>query len=206
MFKDTFYRTILYILVCISSIALAGCYDADDNAAADAGGFLWLNLSKGDRVGLYIDNGTTTQYRELVYEGGEWLPRLRRQEFGMGRLTLSAHYPVVAGASDAAPEGYGFDVAQDQSGAGYAESDLLTAQTVIDEDRYMGQLTFGHAMHRLRIELSGDAVSAEVAVRSRVNGVVNLLTGEAEVSDGEFGWIVPSQNNDGSLEAVIYPQ
>ena len=59
-------------------------------------------------------------------------------------------------------------------------------------------------MHRLRIELSGDAVSAEVAVRSRVNGVVNLLTGEAEVSDGEFGWIVPSQNNDGSLEAVIY--
>ncbi len=135
MFKGTFYRTISYILVCISSIALAGCYDADDNAAADAGGFLWLNLSKGetraaidsdgagsftegDRVGLYIDNGTTTQYRELVYEGGEWLPRLRRQEFGMGRLTLSAHYPVVAGASDAAPEGYGFDVAQDQSGAG----------------------------------------------------------------------------------------
>lgn len=91
MFKGTFYRTISYILVCISSIALAGCYDADDNAAADAGGFLWLNLSKGetraaidsdgagsftegDRVGLYIDNGTTTQYRELVYEGGEWLP------------------------------------------------------------------------------------------------------------------------------------
>ena len=35
---------------------------------------------------------------------------------------------------------------------------------------------------------------------------MNLLTGEAEVSDGEFGWIVPSQNNDGSLEAVIYPQ
>lgn len=178
MFKGTFYRTISYILVCISSIALAGCYDADDNAAADAGGFLWLNLSKsetraaiggngvgafteGDRVGLFIDNGTTTQYRELVYEGGEWLPRLRRQEFGMGRLTLSAHYPVVAGASDAAPEGYGFDVAQDQSGAGYAESDLLTTQAVIDEGRYMGQLTFGHAMHRLRIELSGDAVSTE---------------------------------------------
>ena len=87
MYKNTFYRTISYILVCISSIALAGCYDADDNAAADAGGFLWLNLSKGetraaidsdgagsftegDRVGLYIDNGTTTQYRELVYEAG----------------------------------------------------------------------------------------------------------------------------------------
>lgn len=47
MFKGTFYRTILYILVFVSSIALAGCYDADDNAAADAGGFLWLNLSKG---------------------------------------------------------------------------------------------------------------------------------------------------------------
>lgn len=124
MYKNTFYRTISYILVCISSITLAGCYDADDNAAADAGGFLWLNLSKGetraaidsdgagsftegDRVGLYIDNGTTTQYRELVYEGGEWLPRLRRQEFGMGRLTLSAHYPVVAGASDARLRGTG---------------------------------------------------------------------------------------------------
>lgn len=221
MYRNTFHKTILYILVCISSITLAGCYDAGESA--DAGGFLWLNLSKsetrvaiggngagafteGDRVGLFIDNGTTTQYRELVYEGGEWLPRLRRQEFGMGRLTLSAHYPVVAGASDAAPEGYGFDVAQDQSGAGYAESDLLTAQTVIDEGRYMGQLTFGHAMHRLRIELSGDAASAEVAVRSRVNGVVDLLTGEAEVADGDFEWIVPSQNDDGTLEAVIFPQ
>lgn len=78
--------------------------------------------------------------------------------------------------------GMGLMLRRSKRRPGYAESDLLTAQTVIDEDRYMGQLTFGHAMHRLRIELSGDAVSAEVAVRSRVNGVVKLLTGEAEVS------------------------
>lgn len=209
------------MLVGISCIAFAGCSDVDEYTESDADGFLWLSLSKaetraamdtdgtgsfveGDRVGLYIDNGTSTQYRELVYEGGEWLPRLRRQEFGMGRLTLSAHYPVVDAASDAAR--CEFRVAQNQSGVGYAESDLLTAQTTIDEGRYMGRLTFRHALHRLRIELSGDASAAEVAVRSRLNGVVGLLTGEAEATEGEFEWIVPSRNDDGSLEAVIFPQ
>ncbi|WP_274958193.1 hypothetical protein [Millionella massiliensis] len=49
-----------------------------------------------DRIGLYIDNGSEVQYRELTYQGGEWMPRLKRSDFGDGTLTMSAHYPAVA--------------------------------------------------------------------------------------------------------------
>lgn len=61
--------------------------DLDGNGAG--------NFSEGDRVGLYIDNGSETRYRELTYTSGEWQPRLRRSEFGEGELILAAHYPVL---------------------------------------------------------------------------------------------------------------
>lgn len=59
---------------------------------------------KGDCVGVYINNGSDIQYRELTFEGGEWLPKLKRQDFGPGQLILSAHYPVVSGMSDIAKD------------------------------------------------------------------------------------------------------
>lgn len=45
---------------------------------------------EGDRIGLYIDNGTDVSYRQLTLTGGQWLPLLKRSEFGSGRLNLSA--------------------------------------------------------------------------------------------------------------------
>lgn len=157
-------------------------------------------------MGLYINNGSDIQYRELVFEGGEWLPRLKRQDFGAGQLTLSAHYPVISGTSDIAKDQYEFKVETDQSGAGKDKSDLLVAQTVLGVNQNRASLSFRHALHRLHIELKGATDNVKIAVRSRIGGVVNLLTGDAIYTDDDFQWITPNQNSDGSFEAIIYPQ
>lgn len=164
------------------------------------------SFSEGDRVGLYIDNGSDIQYRELSFTNGEWQPRLKRQDFGEGRLTLSAHYPVVSGVLDVAKDKYNFSVALDQSGSGKDASDLLFSQSVLEANQYQADMIFNHVMHRLRIELSGQTSGVNVAVRSRVGGTVNLLTGAATLTDDSFQWITPAKNSDGSYSAVIYPQ
>lgn len=165
-----------------------------------------VHLMKGDCVGVYINNGSDIQYRELTFEGGEWLPKLKRQDFGSGQLILSAHYPVVSGMSDIAKDQYDFKVELDQSGTGKEKSDLLVAQTVLNENQNRATLSFRHALHRLRIELTGQTEEVTIAVRSRIGGTVNLLTGEAMLTDDDFQWITPYQNTDGSFEAIIYPQ
>ena len=92
------------------------------------------SFNEGDCVGVYINNGSDIQYRELTFEGGEWLPKLKRQDFGPGQLTLSAHYPVVSGVSDIAKDQYDFKVELDQSETGKEKSDLLVSQTVLNEN------------------------------------------------------------------------
>lgn len=218
-------RTLFCIVFGILTSILWGCSaDLNPYGNTESDGYIQLDLAKsgitradlgedgsgsfveGDRVGLYIDNGTGISYRELILEGGEWLPKLKRQDFGSGQLKLSAHYPTAPGISDIAGDHCEFEVELDQSGEGKDKSDLLVAQTVLEEGQNRACLTFRHAMHRLRIELSGQTDNVDIAVRSRTRGVVNLLTGAAVLTGSDFRWITPSQNADGSFEAVIYPQ
>lgn len=218
-------KTVIGIILGICTAFLWGCKaDLNSFEESESNEYIQLNLikaettradigedgsgefSEGDRVGLYINNGSDIQYRELVFEGGEWLPRLKRQDFGAGQLTLSAHYPVVSGTSDIAKDQYEFKVETDQSGAGKDKSDLLVAQTVLGVNQNRANLNFRHALHRLHIELKGATDNVKIAVRSRIGGVVNLLTGDAIYTDDDFQWITPNQNSDGSFEAIIYPQ
>lgn len=162
-------------------------------------------FEEGDRIGLYIDNGSEVLYRELTLQGGEWLPRLTRKEVGDGRLTLAAHYPLLGG-EEGATDRYAFDVAADQNGTGRDASDVLVSQAVVEEGAYRADMRFRHAMHRLRVELSGKAEGVEVQVRSQLGGEIDWWSGQAQATDGEEAWIVPMRNADGSYEAVIFPQ
>lgn len=164
------------------------------------------SFSEGDCIGLYVACEGNISYRELTLTGGEWYPRLKRSEFGKGRLTLSAHYPVLPESSRISPESSSFSVASVQSGTGKDASDLLFAQTVLEEGNYQSALMFNHVLHRLKIQLQNDVEDVEVFVRSKVDGKVNLLTGETSLCTDEYQWITPQKNTDGSLEAVIYPQ
>lgn len=162
------------------------------------------SFSEGDRVGLYIDNGTAVDYRELTLTGGEWQPQLLRSDFGSGELTLAACYPALSAEAGEEPATE-FVLAADQSAEGFAASDLLFAQRSLPAGSNRVEMSFTHAMHRLRIELSGDEQVLAVGLRSRMKGRVGLLTGGLTPAE-EFGWITPRRNADGSYEAIIFPQ
>lgn len=162
------------------------------------------NFSEGDRIGLYVDNGSKVEYRELTYKSGAWEPRLLRSDFGEGTLTLAAHYPIQAEQA-VDPEKATFTLSGDQSADDFTASDLLFVRKSLPEGENRAEMAFSHALHRLRAEISGADVST-VKVRSRMTASVNLLTGAVTASDDSFGWITPRKNTDGSYEAVILPQ
>lgn len=214
----------VWMALCLQACLLAACSSemTDPPVGADNG---WLEVnftnpetrtslddsgagsfSDGDKVGLYIDNGSSIAYRELTYSGGHWLPLLQRSDFGDGELTLAAHYPVQKGADevDKARE-FNFTLSQDQNNGGFAASDLLFGRKTVPADTNRAEISFAHALHRLRIEFSGDVKPLGAELRSRMSGRVNLLTGTV-TTDGQFGWISPEKLADGSFEAVILPQ
>ena len=163
-------------------------------------------FSEGDRIGLYIDNGREVQYRELTYQGGEWMPRLKRSDFGDGTLTMSAHYPAVADPEAIDPAAYAVQLPLDQSGEALSAADLLFSRVALAAGEYQASFRFEHAMHRLHVALIGADDGAEVAVRSVADGTVNLLTGQTQVVSEDIQWITPHLNSDGSMEAIILPQ
>lgn len=162
-------------------------------------------FTEGDRIGLFVDNGTDVSYRELTYTAGEWLPRMKRSEFGAGELTFAAHYPLLENAAEN-PGQYTFELPSAQAGGGMATADLLFARTTLASGSYRADLTFAHALHRLRVSLTTDEADATLRVRSRLRGHIDLLTGKAEADDDHFSWIDPGTASDGSCMAVIWPQ
>ncbi len=162
------------------------------------------SFREGDRIGLCIDNGTEVSYREVTLTNGAWEPQLRRSDFGSGELVLSAHYPTFPDDGSGS-DTRSFTLSDDQRNEGYTAADLIYARRELPAGSSRAELVFTHAMHRLRIELSGSDESLDISLRSRMRGRFDLLTGEATAED-VFGWITPRRNADGSFEAVIFPQ
>lgn len=162
------------------------------------------NFAEGDRIGLYIDNSSSVEYREVTLKNGIWQPQLRRSDFGEGELILSAHYPILPDDGSGMCE-RSFSVAADQTTKGYAASDLLFACKKLAANDNHATMVFKHALHRLRFEISGDGSDLALEVRSRLSGHVNLLTGTT-TTDESFGWILPHRNTDGSFDVLIFPQ
>lgn len=122
------------------------------------------SFTEGDKVGLYIQGDKGLSYRELTYSGGQWMPRLKRSDFGEGPISLSAHYPATGEQQN--PETYQLNMALDQTEDGFYNSDLLFSKTVVGLGVYKADMNFGHALHRIRIFLSGSVTSPEIKVRS----------------------------------------
>ena len=161
---------------------------------------------EGDEIGLYIDNGTVTEYRILKYTNSEWLPKLKRSDFGSGQLKLSAHFPAIPASVVTDPTNYGFQIGTSQHESDFSASDILFSQTLLNEGSYQAVMLFQHIMHRLQITFNGNNSNTNVIVRSKTAGNINLLTGETTVPDSDFQWITPKNTGDGTYEAIIYPQ
>lgn len=115
------------------------------------------SFTEGDKVGLYIQGDKGLSYRELTYSGGQWMPRLKRSDFGEGPISLSAHYPAAGEQQN--PETYQLNMALDQTGDGFYNSDLLFSKTVVGSGVYKADMNFRHALHRIRVFLSGSVTS-----------------------------------------------
>lgn len=223
MMTRLIYRFLSVALLMVAGV-LSGCTNRLDDPMRGGADYLELNFlqpetritvnpdgsgtfTEGDRVGLYIDNGTAVQYRELTYEGGVWTPRLKRSDFGTGTLVLSAHYPVQSIESPQTAPNHAFTLATTQNEAtDFSAADMLFARTELAEGVYRAQLPFEHLFHRVRVELTNAGSGVSVRVRSVCSGEVNLLTGATTVSGTQYDWITPRQNSDGSYEAVVFPQ
>ncbi len=115
------------------------------------------SFTEGDKVGLYLQGDKGLSYRELTYSGGQWMPRLKRSDFGEGTISLSAHYPATGEQQN--PETYQLNVVLDQTGDGFNSSDLLFSKTVVESGVYKADMNFRHALHRIRVFLSGGVTS-----------------------------------------------
>lgn len=218
VFTETLFRALFCVLILIHSSCSSRL---DDMPVRDGDGYLSLSFcmletkadisdggsgtfSEGDRIGLYVAGDAGLFYRELTYQGGEWLPKLKRSDFGSGTLSLSAHYP--AAGEDKDPSDHVLDISVDQNDGKYAAEDLLVSQTVLESGSDRAEMYFRHAMHRLKITLSGTDDETVLKVRSITHGKIDLLTGEAEISGSEFNWITPCKNTAGDYSAILIPQ
>lgn len=218
-------RTPLWRLLLILALCLSSCtanFDSTDNGTSSSD---YLDLyfhctetradmaengsgvfTEGDKIGLIVSDGNGTQYRELTYHEGEWTPRLKRSEFGKGELTLTAHFPAFGAGVESSPT-QKIDIAADQSNPEKGISDILFAKFTLKENENRADMAFHHIFHRLKISLTGTADNIEIAVRSRLNCTVNLLTGESSLSsDAEIQWITPRKTDGNTFLAVICPQ
>ena len=166
----------------------------------------------GDRIGVYI-YGSPTRHFILTRENGSWRPKLKKSDLGSGLQTFSAYYPA---REDVLPEKnrHYHTVSADQSGDGYAESDVLWSYRVVNMDGLAGNsiaLSFGHGMHRLKIRLtSADGELPEdlsVEVRNRNEGSFSLFTGAPQDPEMNEVWIAPHAGEQaGEFTALLFPQ
>lgn len=154
--------------------------------------------------------GYPTRHFILTLENGAWRPKLKKSDLGDGKI--SAYYPA---REDVRPEEnrHIHAVASDQSGEGYAESDMLWAHREIDLSTVSNriELPFAHGMHRLKIRLtSADGELLEdlsVEVRNRNEGSFSLFTGTPQDPGMDEVWITPHAGETaGEFTALLFPQ
>lgn len=161
------------IFISILFLSFFSCFsEFQDNYQESDDGYLDIVFSKeetradlaSDGSGSFTEGDKGLSYRELTYSGGQWMPRLKRSDFGEEPISLSAHYPATGEQQN--PETYQLNMALDQTGDGFNSSDLLFSKTVVGSGVYKADMNFGHALHRIRVFLSGSVTSPEIKVRS----------------------------------------
>ena len=227
LFEDILRKTVL--LLWGAALLMVGCSESDPateglGAAPDGEVEFVFDLSAaraaigedgsrefedGDRIGLYVF-GSPSQLFVLTRENGAWRPKLKKSDLGDGKI--SAYYPA---REDVRPEEnrHIHAVASDQSGEGYAESDMLWAHREIDLSTVSNriELPFAHGMHRLKIRLtSADGELPEdlsVEVRNRNEGSFSLFTGTPQDPETDEVWITPHAGETaGEFTALLFPQ
>ncbi len=205
----TNFRKVLAIFAG-SIILMTSCSDIDDSFLGSDDGTIALRCSRsaawalkspatdsdgkgsfepGDRIEMSITGGGATHNATLQYSGSQWMPALRRSEYGMGELRLSAIYPILA--HDTGNDGLRtISLPTDQSTAeGHNSADILFATTTVKEGAVAADMQFGHAMHRIKINLKG-SVPDDLTIEVKTCGEGTMAVSDGSMAlDGSAGYV-----------------
>lgn len=163
------------------------------------------NFVENDKIGVVISSDSKSEYVELEYKGGKWMPELIRSDYGNGDLKISAIYPVLSGDGT---DTRSIEIGTDQSNAdNYSNSDVLYATATVAAGSRTATLSFSHALHRININLTGTIPQdLNIEVRSILSGEISLADGTATVTGNDYGWITPYKSGSKMYSAIILPQ
>lgn len=173
-------------------------------------------FQEGDTIVVYarnLANGTVKHYT-LNLLSGEWTPKVRWEEVG-DEVLFTAWYAERAAALHQAAQtasDYRHTLAVSQGEQGYGNSDLLCAQTRGQKGEKV-QLTFAHALHRLKLILESKDGSytaeqlqqAEVQVMSPCQ-IPFLLSDGTRQTPSDYRWISPWRQDNSTWTALVCPQ
>ena len=179
---------------------------------ADGSGY----FEEGDTVVIYTRNLTDNreQHYTLHLTDGTWKPRIYWQEIGeeveFAAWYLSAAHRVHQASQVSST--YLHTLAVNQSGEGYASSDLMCAQTRVQAGEKV-QLTFRHALSRLQIVLESRDASytteelqqADIQVYTPCQLPFSLSKGTL-LTPSAGQWITPIRSTDLTWMVLLAPQ
>lgn len=176
------------------------------NAAADTDGK--GSFEAGDRIEMNISTAGTTSNTTLQYSGSQWMPALKRSEYGTGELLLSAVYPILPQAA-VGENMRTISIPADQSTTdNHNATDILFARTTVKEGSVAADMQFAHAMHRIKINLKGSIPEdLTVEIKSLRQGTMSVADGSVS-PDEAAGYICikPYKTGDNSYSVIIMPQ
>lgn len=163
------------------------------------------NFVENDKIGVVISSDSKSEYVELEYKGGKWLPELRRRDYGDGDLKISAYFPALSGDGT---DMRSIEIESDQSNIdNYGKSDVLYATATVGTGSRTATLSFGHALHRININLSGTVPQdLNIQVRSILSGEFSLADGTTTMTDNDYEWITPYKSEENVYSVIVLPQ
>lgn len=174
------------------------------------------SFEPGDTIVVHARDlsGGGERYFTLHLSDGAWKPEIRWAEIGQEVQFTAWHLSPASRLHQASQTAtvYTHSLADNQSGDGYGQSDLLCATAQVRAGEQV-QLRFAHALSRLRIVLESRDASysddelqtAEVQVLAPDRISFRLADGTLQASADER-WIAPARQPDHTWMALLSPQ
>lgn len=128
---------------------------------------------------------------------------------GTSKAGIFAYHPYNSQWVDFMNQSYDFAVSQDQSGSGYANSDLLWAMATSDCNTPLVQLTFKHLLSKVNLYVAdkdGKKVTASEIYVKNVEMTSVFSNGEVRSKEGACKGSVLAGMNTSQATAIIVPQ
>lgn len=166
------------------------------------------SFTDGDCVEMMISSAGTNSVLQSEYKEGQWIPSLKRSDFSSEKITVCAVYPVLSSVYNEEMLRSISLPSNQNSAQSLNSADILYANTSASLSDPCVMLRFGHALHRICINLKGDVPDdLQVELQSRTDGYISLENGAVSLSaEAASGWIQPYKKDKSSYMAIVLPQ